>query len=147
MEKNILSRNWTPEETLLYCEILTDPINNFMVTLEKKALKKSSTKEVFEEIAKEFEEELQKEVFKNRNAKYLKGKKKEADLKIDIKKLQYKYNNIKQQWRKISDKKKNGSGLKPSNDPEWYKIVNPVLTDSNQGIDSVCSKPEDTSFE
>ena len=32
------SRNWTKVET--FCEILVDPINNFMQTLEQKASKK-----------------------------------------------------------------------------------------------------------
>lgn len=35
------SRNWTSEEIKLFCEILVDPVNNFMVTIEKTALKKS----------------------------------------------------------------------------------------------------------
>ena len=39
MEKQV-SRNWTTEETNLFCSILVDPAFNFMVTLERKALKK-----------------------------------------------------------------------------------------------------------
>ena len=57
---------------------------------------------------------------------------------VQHKNLQVKYNNIKQ--------KSIRSALNPSADPDWYKIVNPVFTDTNQGIDSVCSSPEDTSF-
>ena len=37
------SKNWTSGETKLFCEMLLDPLNNFMVTIEKTALKKAST--------------------------------------------------------------------------------------------------------
>ena len=39
MEKEQPSRKWTSDETSLFCEILPDPINSFMETLEKRALK------------------------------------------------------------------------------------------------------------
>ena len=41
------SRNWTAEETTLLCEILADIKFH---ALDKKALRKASTKEVFEDI-------------------------------------------------------------------------------------------------
>ena len=41
---------------------------------------------------------------------------------------------------------KNGLCLKHLNYPEWYKIVHPVLTDTNEGIGSVCLNPEVTYF-
>ena len=41
------ARNWTEDETILLCEILADPMNNYLATLETKALKKAPTKEVF----------------------------------------------------------------------------------------------------
>ena len=34
------TRNWTVEETNLFCSILTDPVTKFMQTLEQKTLKK-----------------------------------------------------------------------------------------------------------
>ena len=40
MEKKQPSRKWTSDETNLFCEILADPENNSMETLEKSALKK-----------------------------------------------------------------------------------------------------------
>ena len=52
----------------------------------------------------------------------------------------------KQQWRQISDSKKNGSRSAGRNDPEWFIIVNPVLSDTNGGINAVCSGPLDTSL-
>ena len=141
MEKKSSTRNWSLEETNLFCSVLVDPLTNFMVTLEQKALKKSSTKEVFESILEELNKALDEEPFKTSKIRKEKGK-----LSIDVKKLQIKYNNIKQQWRKIKDKKKNGSGLAAADDPEWFKIVNPVLADTNQGFNAICSTPADTSL-
>ena len=47
----------------LFCKILVDPVNNFMRTLEKKALKKASTQEVFEETFGVFQEALPEPAF------------------------------------------------------------------------------------
>ena len=56
-EKSI-SGNWNAEETSLFCEIVTGLITNFMISLEQKALKKSSTKKVFEKILDKFQEKF-----------------------------------------------------------------------------------------
>ena len=69
-------RNWTNEETVLFCQILTDPVCNYLETLEKKALKKSSTKEVFESILEDFQKSLQNHEFIERNGKNFSSKKK-----------------------------------------------------------------------
>ena len=45
-----------------------------------------------------------------------------------------------------TDSKKNGSGLARRDDPEWFIIVNPVLSDANGSINAVCSSPLDTSL-
>ena len=47
-------RKWTHLETEIFCNILVDSEFNFCHTLETKALKKSSNKEVFEALQKEF---------------------------------------------------------------------------------------------
>ena len=39
MEKEQSSRKWTSDKTNLFCDILADLVNNFMETLEKRALK------------------------------------------------------------------------------------------------------------
>ena len=57
------NRNWTIKEIKLFCEVLIDLVNNFMRTLEKKALKKASTREVFKEISGVFQEALAEPVF------------------------------------------------------------------------------------
>ena len=45
---------WTSDETNLFCVILADPGNNFMKTLERGALKKTFTSELFNSIIAEF---------------------------------------------------------------------------------------------
>ena len=64
------------------------------------------------------------------------------DLDQDVKKL----NNIKTNWRKYSDRQKNGSSLPPKKLPKWFDITNPLLSDKNQGLDNIVSCPKDTSI-
>ena len=75
------SRNWTAEGTTLFCEILSDIKFH---ALDKKALRKASTKEVFEDIWTEIILIL----FQRR--------KKEVDPTVAIRKLEVKYTNLKQ---------------------------------------------------
>ena len=42
MEKEQPSQKWTSDETNIFCEILADPVSNFMETLERGALKRHS---------------------------------------------------------------------------------------------------------
>ena len=43
--KNV--RRWTDNELELFAEVLADPKNNFAISLEKLAIKKSASNEVF----------------------------------------------------------------------------------------------------
>ena len=144
------TRNWTTVETNLFCSILVDPVNSFMVTLEKRALKKTSTKDIFEQILLELKKRFKVEPYKTRNKEALSSRKNNAELELDVKKLQVKYNNIKQQWRKIiRDTQKQGSDLAAepsSNNPDWFEIVNPVLASSLDEAkrNPICCPPEDT---
>ena len=61
---------------------------------------------------------MKAEPFQSRNTACHKNKGDLVLLDVDHKRLQTKYNNIKQQWRQISDSKKNGSGLAERDDPE-----------------------------
>ena len=70
-------RNWTPIETNQFCSILADPLNQFMITLERKELKKVSTKVVFEEVLEELKKSFQEEPLKSLNGEALKKKKTE----------------------------------------------------------------------
>ena len=42
MKKERPSHNWTSDEKNLFCEILADPVNKFMETIGRWALKKQS---------------------------------------------------------------------------------------------------------
>ena len=55
------SRRWTNEEKALFAEVLADTDNNFLVAIEKLALKCSSNEEVFGHIKNLFEIALQDE--------------------------------------------------------------------------------------
>ena len=101
-------KNWTLIETIQFCSILADPVNRFMLILQRKALNKVSTAVVFEKVLEELKKSFQEEVFKSLKREVLK-KKKTSELQLDVKKLQVKYNNIKQQWRKLRDRQKRGS--------------------------------------
>ena len=125
---------WTAEETNLFCSILADLVTKFMLILERKAVKKVATKEVFEAITEELKTAFIEEPFKTLNEKSLKGK---ESLNLDIKKLHRKYNNLKQQW-------KNDSGLTKAQDPTWFHILNPVSSNTNEGMDGIWSNPADT---
>ena len=63
------TRNWTNDETVLLCEVLSDPMNNYLNTLETKALKK-----VFQAILNDFNGEMLKGEFAEINAKNFTGK-------------------------------------------------------------------------
>ena len=88
---------------------------------------------------------FQEEPFKSLNREGLK-KKKTLRLQLDAKKLQVKHNNIKQQWRKLRDRQKHGSGLAPTKYRDWFEIINPVLSDTNQTMDNNCSHLKDLSM-
>ena len=79
MEKEQLPRKWTSDKTNLFCEILADPVNNFKEMLEKRALKKSSTREVFDSIVVEFKGRLENAEFKEKILKTLKQERKKPN--------------------------------------------------------------------
>ena len=52
----------------------------------------------------------------------------------------------KQLRRKLRGKKKNDSGLTEAQDPTRFQNLNPVLSDTNEGMDGICSNLVDTSL-
>ena len=40
---------------------------------------------------------------------------------------------------KLTDKQKHGSDLVPAKYPDWFEIINPVLSDTNQTMDNILS--------
>ena len=102
-------------------------------------------KVVFEEVLEELKNSFQEEPFKSLNGEALK-KKKTSELQLDVKKLQLKYSDKKQQWRKLKDRQKHGSGLAPIKYPDWFEIINLVLSDTNETMNNICSHPKNLSM-
>ena len=60
-------RNWTPEETELFSNVLTDEDNRLAASLERLALKEAASNEVFDHIKRIFDRERGKKDFKDKN--------------------------------------------------------------------------------
>ena len=116
-------------------------IEQFYGNFRERGFKKASKIEAFDLIVVKFKEGLENVQFKEREN--LKAKKNEIELVLEAKPFQIKYDNLKQQWRKITDKK-TSSRLAFTEDPEWFKVINPILIDTNKGLDSVYSEISDT---
>ena len=79
MQKEQPSPQWTFDKTNLFCDVLDNPVNNFMKTLKKQILKKSSTREAFDFIIVELKEGLEKVQFNKKIQKPLKQKRKKPN--------------------------------------------------------------------
>ena len=44
----------------------------------------------------------------------------------------------------VEKQEKNCSCLAGAQDPTWFQILNPVLSDTNEGINGICSNSADT---
>ena len=124
--------------------------NNFLVAIEKLALKCSSNEEVFGNIKNLFEIALQDERFIKLNEKKnftdKKGNLKQYEkLDTSIKKLRNQTKTLKKEWKVITDRVKNWSGLAAGEEPEWYQHINPILAETNEEINPTCSALQ-TSF-
>ena len=138
------SRRWTECELEIFADVLAEPENCFAVTLEKLALKKSSNNEVFDHIQNAFVSEMAKEEFQLRNIEHFKDKR-ITKLDTCIEKLRIRYKWLKSEWSAKTTRAKNGSGFDPDDEPNWYKILNPVFTETHQPLNLV-SSAADTSF-
>lgn len=79
MQKEQPSPQWTFDKTNLFCEVLDNPVNNFMKTLKKQILKRSSTREAFDFIIVALKEGLEKVHFNKKIQKPLKQKRKKPN--------------------------------------------------------------------
>ena len=52
---------------------------------------------------------------------------------------------MKAEWRKISHRAKRGSGLALKKEPRWYKVLNPVFTETNEVLE-ITGNSADVSF-
>ena len=130
---------WRIKHLLWYS---SSSIEQFYGNFREKGFKLASKIEVLDLIIAKFEEGLENVQFKEKEN--LKAKKNEIELVLEAKPFQIKYNNLKQQWRKINDKKKTSSRLAFTEDPEWFKVIKPILIDTNKGLDSVYCEIADT---
>lgn len=144
------SRNWTTDEINLYATVLADDSENVSRSLEELALKRSANNPVFESLKKCFDRELKAEEFVKANElnnfkdKY--GNTMEyEDLDTSIQKLRRKYLTLKADWRKINDTVKKGSGVSPKKETEWYKIMNPIFSETNAPLE-LTDSIDDTLF-
>ena len=128
-------RNWTKEETDLFIDVITDPNDDYALILEKKALKKSSNKMFANEVANFI-----------RKGKTMTYAKLSLEGDIGIKKLQTKYKDIKDRWRKITDAARRGSGEEGATDERWYRLINPILAEQNGDLGEIVNGPLDTSL-
>ena len=85
--------------------------------------------------------EINEKNFQDKNGIVLKYN--ELDTGID--KLRVKYKALKQEWSRITDRIKNGSGLSPDKEPRWFKHLNPPFCEANETI-NLSSSAADTSF-
>ena len=92
---------WQIKHLLWYS---SSSIEQFYGNFREKGFKLASKIEVLDLIIAKFEEGLENVQFKEKEN--LKAKKNEIELVLEAKPFQIKYNNLKQQWRKINDKKK-----------------------------------------
>ena len=96
------------EKKLMYSQVLFDTDYNFVVILKQRALKRAPNVEIFEEIQKEFSSRLEYEEFIKVNKYNFSVCKPFERLNCDIASLQAKYNYFKREWRKLSDRARNG---------------------------------------
>ena len=55
------------------------------------------------------------------------------------------YTSFKADWRKVLDRAKRESELAPGKEPKWYKILNPVFTETNEDLE-ITRNSADVSF-
>ena len=138
--KNIRARNWTSAEVTLFAEVLADEEHNFAAALE----------DAFRLIQKLFDQRRRENYFIEvneaenfTNAKGVVSEYTPSDTSLE--KLRRKYTTLKAEWRKISDRCKNGSGLALEKEPSWYKILNPIFSEKNESL-HLAEGSEDLSF-
>ena len=105
-------RNWIQFEREAYAEILSDVDDGYASKLEKKALKRSANRSLFEEIADKLKEKFSSDEFILENLTcFKKGTVEYSPLDLSVSKLREQYNNMKKIWKEISDEPRKRSGI------------------------------------
>ena len=99
---------WTKEEVEKFAEILSEPSNNYVVTLEKLALKKSSNNEVSECVKKSFDEALEDSGFiepneRNNFTNKDNTVKSSKHIETSVEKLRIKFKSLNESGRRYKD--------------------------------------------
>ena len=123
--KETRGTKWREVELKVFATVLTDDRNEFALTLETLALKKSANFHIFQNIKKELDARLQTE-----NIPCSK-KGKEKAIETSVVKLRAKYKWLKEQWRKFTDRAKSGSGKSAIDEPEWFTIIDPIFSETH----------------
>ncbi|CAH3171321.1 unnamed protein product [Porites lobata] len=147
-EKESRGRKWSEDELKEFASVLVDDRTEFALTLETLALKTSANVHIFEAMKKELDARLQAKTTTSSK----KGKAKDID--TSVVKLRVKYKWLKEQWRKYTDRAKSGSGKSAIDEPEWFNIMNPILSETHTELkvatkaadiesDGTCSSEDD----
>ena len=67
-------------------------------------------------------------------------------MKIDDEKLRNEFKWMKGQWRRYTDRGKKGRDQSPLTEPEWYKILNPIFSDTHGNME-LASQASDALYE
>ena len=135
-KKESRGRKWSEVELKVFASVLADDRNEFALTLETLALKKSANVHIFEGIKKELDARLQTENISCSK----KGKEKAID--TSVVKLRAKYKWLKEQWRRFTDRAKSGSGKSAIDEPEWFVIIDPIFSETHTEL-KVATKAAD----
>ena len=121
----------------MFAKVLADEEDGFARALEELALKKSTNNEIFRHIKSKFDAARKEEDFHERNVmeNFTSRRKKFTNIDTSIVKLRKRYSNMKQKWRALSERAKHGSGLTAEDEPAWYKVINPLFSETNEDIE------------
>lgn len=149
-KKQSSARRWTKDEVELFAQVLADPSDGFAHAIDRLALKKSANNEVYEHLQTEFRKQLEKEEFIKVNEMNFLDKKTgkkvpHQKLDISIQRLRNKFKMLKSEWTNLNSRIKQGSGLAASEEPAWFKHIDPVFTETNEDF-TLTSSAQETSF-
>ena len=135
MQKN---KPWANKQTKIFVAVLSSTESRekpFALALETMVLKKTANETVFNNVREEFEDILVAEGIP-------------AGLEdhcFTIDQLQQKYKWLKKQWKAINASIRSGSGLglKGTETPYWYDLIEPIFIESVDSFTVISSKAED----
>ena len=135
--KEYRGKKWSDGELREFAYVLADDQTEFALTLETLALKRSANVHIFENIKKELDARLQS---KNISLSSKKGKERAID--TSVAKLRTKYKWLKTEWKRLTDRAKSGSGQATIDEPEWFKIIDPIFSETHAQL-KVATKADD----